>query len=296
MRAAPSDESTIDPARDPLTSVRVVRALLERHGLRADKRFGQHFLTDQAVVAAVVAAADVGSRDEVWEVGPGVGVLTRALAERAERVVSIELDGRLLPLLEQTLAGHDNVELRHADALRVDLAEARPGSVLAANLPYNVGTAVLLRALSAGRFRRIGVLVQLEVAERLVARAGERAFGSLSLHVAHYGSARITRRVAAGAFMPPPAVTSAVVAIDLAPDVQSDPRTFALVRRGFAHRRKTLLANLRMAGLSADAVRAALDACGLDPRVRAEALDLATFRRLARSLPALVDADGESAS
>ena len=275
---------TLDPARADLTSPRVVRALLARHGLVADKRFGQHFLTERTVVEAVVEAAGVRDDDEVWEVGPGVGVLTRALAERAERVVSVELDDRLLPLLRETLAGRDNVELRHGDALRLDLAEVGPGSVLAANLPYNVGTAVLLRALSAGRFRRIGVLVQLEVAERLVAGAGERAYGSLSLVVAHHGRARITRRVAAGVFVPPPTVTSAVVSIELDTEARPDPVTFGLVRQGFAHRRKTLLANLRMAGLDAETVRIALDECGLDPRVRAEALDLTTFRRLARRL------------
>lgn len=275
----------IDPAQAPLTARRVIRDLLQRHGLDADKRLGQHFLTEPSVVAAVVEAADVGPDDEVWEVGPGLGVLTRALAERARRVVSVELDGRLLPLLRETLAGRDAVELRHGDALRLDLAEVTPGSVLAANLPYNVGTAVLVRAITSQRFRRIGVLVQLEVAERLAAGPGAAAFGSLSLLVAHHGAARITRRVAPGVFLPPPAVTSAVVAIELDPQARPDPRTFALVRQGFAHRRKTLLANLRMAGLAPDAVRAALAACDLDPRVRAEALDLATFRRLAHLLP-----------
>lgn len=280
-------EGPLDAATAPLTSPRVVRALLARHALRADKRFGQHFLTDPSVIDAVLGAADVGPADDVWEVGPGIGVLTRALAARAQRVVSIELDARLLPLLDETLAGRSNVEVRHGDALALDVArEVVPGSVLAANLPYNVGTAVLIRALEAGRFRRLGVLVQLEVAERLVAAAGSAAYGSLSLLVAHHGRARIVRRVPPGAFLPPPAVTSAVVAIEVDPHARPDPVTFAVVRCAFRHRRKTLVANLRLAGVEADVSTSALAACGLDARVRGEALDLATFRAVAAALPA----------
>jgi len=277
---------TIDPASATLTSPRTIRALLDRHGLRADKRFGQHFLTDPATVEAVVRAADVGADDEVWEVGPGIGVLTRALAARARRVVSVELDARLLPLLAETLAGRAHVDFRHGDALALDLNEVATGSVLAANLPYNVGTAILIRALTSARFRRIGVLVQLEVAERLVAAAGSAAYGSLSLLVAHHGRAKVTRRVPPGAFVPAPAVTSAVVAIELDPEATPDPSTFTVVRCGFRHRRKTLLANLRLVGIDANVAQAALTACGLDPRIRAEALDLATFRALAAQFPA----------
>jgi 16S rRNA (adenine1518-N6/adenine1519-N6)-dimethyltransferase len=230
----------------------------------------------------------------VWEVGPGLGVLTRALAAAAQRVVTVELDARLLSVLDETLADAHNVAVRHGDALRVDWTEARAGSRFAANLPYNVGTAVLVKALTSGRFARLGVLLQREVAERLVAAAGTSAYGSLSLLIAHHGRARITRRVAAGAFMPPPAVTSAVVTIDVDPDARPDPTTFALVRAGFRHRRKTLLSNLRLAGLEADVVRAALADLGLPPAVRAEALDLATFRALALRVPTPAVPDGMS--
>lgn len=282
----------LDPATAPLTSPRVVAQLLARHQLRADKGFGQHFLIDPSVITAVVEAAGVGPRDEVWEVGPGLGVLTRALSAVARTVISVELDARLLPLLRETLAGATNVEIVAADALTVDLARAAPGSRFAANLPYNVGTAVLLRVLTCGRFTRMGMLVQREVAERLVAAPGTSAFGSLSLLVAHHGSARIVRRVAPGAFLPAPAVTSAVVRIDVDPDVAADPATFAVVRLGFRHRRKTLLANLRLAGVDVATARDALARTGLDPRVRAEALDLATFRALAAQLPALAARDG----
>ena len=290
--SAAADDAPFDPQHHALTSPRVIHALLARHGLRADKGFGQHFLTDPHTVTAVVQAAGVGPSDEVWEVGPGLGVLTRALAGAARRVIAVELDARLLPVLHETLSDAPNVEVRHLDALRVRWSEAAPGSVFAANLPYNVGTAVLVRVLTSGRFARIGVLLQREVAERLVAAAGTPAYGSLSLLVAHFGRARIVRRVAAGAFVPPPAVTSAVVAIDVDLGRRPDPRTFALVRASFRHRRKTLVSNLRLAGVHADVARTALEAVGVPAAVRAEALDLATFRALADRLPALDDRDG----
>jgi len=293
-QGATAHETPFDPAHQTLTTPRVINGILARHGLRADKGFGQHFLIDPTVVAAVVAAAGVGVDDEVWEVGPGLGVLTRALAATARRVVTIELDARLLPVLDETLADANNVAIRHGDAVRVDWSEAPPGSRFAANLPYNVGTAVLVRALTSSRFTRLGVLLQREVAERVVATAGTPAYGSLSLLIAHHGRARITRRVAPGAFMPPPAVTSAVVAIDVDPDARPDPTTFALIRAGFRHRRKTLLSNFRLAGLEVEVVRTALADLGLPPAVRAEALDLATFRALAMRVPTPAVPDGMS--
>jgi 16S rRNA (adenine1518-N6/adenine1519-N6)-dimethyltransferase len=290
MTSSPSASSGPEavPAHDPpgpLTALGVVRGLLARHGLGADQAFGQNFLVDVAALRAIVAAADLGADDEVWEVGPGLGTLTRELARRTRRVVAVELDDRLLPVLAETLAPWPNVDVRHGDALQAEYGSAASGALFVANLPYHVGTAVLSRILAAGRFRRAVVLVQREVGDRLVAAPGTLAYGSLSLWVAHHGRARIVRLVPPGAFHPPPKVTSAVVRIDLEPGVEPDERTFALVRDGFRHRRKTLVANLRAAGLEADRVRSELAALGLDPRVRAEALDLATFRRLAGALP-----------
>ncbi|MFU8889704.1 MAG: 16S rRNA (adenine(1518)-N(6)/adenine(1519)-N(6))-dimethyltransferase RsmA [Trueperaceae bacterium] len=257
---------------------------MRRHGLGADTSLGQHFLIDRATLTAIVAAADLSSRDEAWEVGPGLGTLTVELARRAGRVIAIELDRRLLPALAETLAPWPHAEVRHADALRVDFAAAAPGAVFVANLPYQVGTAVLSSVLSCGRFARAVVLVQKEVAERLVASAGSAAYGSLSLWVAHHARARIVRTVPAGAFLPPPKVTSAVVRLDVDPAARPDPETFALVRDGFRHRRKTLVANLRAAGDDPHEVQQALEELGFDPRARAEVLDLAAFRWLARRL------------
>jgi 16S rRNA (adenine1518-N6/adenine1519-N6)-dimethyltransferase len=269
-----------------LGSAREVRALLARHGLRPDKGFGQNFLIDRQALASVVAAADPPPGATVLEVGPGLGVLTRALAERGARVLALELDARLLPALRETTDRYpERVEVRRLDALRFDHREMPAGSFLASNLPYQIATALLAEALASGRYRRIGVLVQREVAERIVAGPGDPGFGAFSLVCRHYAEARIVRTVAPGCFLPPPKVTSAVVRIEPRPGVAPDPATFALIRAGFRHRRKTLRWNLTAAGLAPERVAAALQELGLDPRVRAEALDLDTWRALRARLP-----------
>ncbi len=271
-----------------------MRDLLTRYGLRADKSFGQNFLVDPTVLAAVVSAARVGAGDTVLEVGPGLGTLTRELAHRARRVIAIELDRRLMPVLEETLAGHDNVEVVNGDALAFDLSTLPPASVLASNLPYNVATPVIARALESGRFARLACLVQYEVAERLAAEPGDEAFGALSLLVAHFARAEVVRAVSPGAFMPPPQVRSAVVALEVEPGARPRPRLFALIGAAFAHRRKTLKRNLLMAGYAADDVEDALTSTGLEPLVRAERLGLKEFEALLERLGPVPQHDGRT--
>ena len=199
--------------------------------------------------------------------------------------VSVELDARLLPLLDETVGDLDNVEVVHEDGLRYDLEQLPGGSLLVANLPYNVATPLIMRALLSERFSRLVFLVQKEVAQRLVARPGDAAFGALSLRVRHYAEAAILRDVKPGAFFPAPEVTSSVVRLDVDPAAESDPATFKLIELAFRHRRKTLKKNLTMAGLPQSEVEEALAALGLDAKVRAEALALADFRRLSDKLP-----------
>ncbi len=268
----------------PLTSPRRVRDLLTRYGLRADKGFGQNFLVDAAALSAIVGAAEITRDDTALEIGPGLGVLTRELAAKAGRVVGIELDGRLLPVLGETLAGLENVELIHGDGLTFDLSSLPEKSVFAANLPYNVGTPILVRVLESGRFKRLVFLVQKEVAQRLTAPPSTPAYGALSLIVAHFGSANRVRDVKPSSFAPPPTVTSSVVRLDVRPGAKPDPALFRLVHQAFAHRRKTLKKNLLMAGYPAAQVTAALGHMSLDTRVRAEALDLETFYVLQKAL------------
>lgn len=263
-------------------------AVLERFGLHADKRFGQNFLVDRSALESIVAAADLDPHDTVIEVGPGLGVLTRELADRAGTVRSLELDARLLPVLAFTLQGRSNVEVVAADALEYDFGALPHGAKFVANLPYNVATHVVMRALAARVFTRLVFLVQREVAERMTAAAGDAAYGALTLRMAIFGEAEIVRHVAPGCFEPAPKVTSSLVRIRPFDDVHVDPRLLGLIEVGFRHRRKTLAKNLQMAGVDRAATARALAALDVDRRVRAEALDLAQMRRL---LAALVDED-----
>ena len=232
---------------------------MTRYSLHADKGFGQNFLVDAAALRAIVDAAELAKTDTVLEVGPGLGVLTRELAARAGRVVSIELDGRLLPVLAETLGDLKNVEMVHGDGLEVDLSGFPESSVLVANLPYNVATPIIVRVLGSGRFSRLVFLVQKEVAQRLYAPPGSPAYGALSLIVAHFGVAKSVRDVKPNAFLPPPTVTSSVVRIDVRPGAKPDPDLFRLIHQGFAHRRKTLKKNLLLAGYPAAQVMTALE-------------------------------------
>jgi 16S rRNA (adenine1518-N6/adenine1519-N6)-dimethyltransferase len=268
----------------PLTSPSRVRQLLGAHGLQPDRGFGQNFLVDAHALDAVVTAADIQADQTVVEFGPGLGVLTQQLAGRAGRVVAVELDRRLLPVLKETLAGSGNVELLHQDALEFDYSVLPEGSSLVANLPYNVATPLIMAALESGRIGRIVAMVQREVAERIRASPGESGFGAFSLLMRYYASARIVRDVAPGSFYPPPEVTSSIVRLDAHAGVRPDPQLFDLIHDAFRHRRKTLRKNLIMAGYGAEDAARALEALELDSRIRAEELSLESFRSLRRVL------------
>lgn len=264
--------------------MRRVRDLLARYHLRADKAFGQNYLVDAAALQSIVAAAAISAADTVLEIGPGLGVLSFELAHKAKEVVSVELDSRLLPVLAETLGGLSNVRVIHQDGLTFDFERLPEGSLLVANLPYNVGTAILVRGLESCRFKRLVFLVQKEVAERLCAGPSTPAYGALSLIVAHFGTAKRLRDVKPSAFFPAPEVTSSVVRIDTHNAAAPDPQLFKLIHQAFAHRRKTLKKNLLMAGYSREGVEAALRQLGVDSRIRAEALAYTQFTELASAL------------
>ncbi|HET8569626.1 MAG TPA: 16S rRNA (adenine(1518)-N(6)/adenine(1519)-N(6))-dimethyltransferase RsmA [Candidatus Limnocylindria bacterium] len=264
---------------------------LGRHGARAAKSLGQHFLVDRSVLAAILDAAELGPGDRVLEVGPGAGVLTRALAERAGSVTAVEVDERMVRLLAETLADRPNVRVLHADALKVDLFAPEPPTRVVANLPYQITSPLLMRFL--GDPRRpplVVVLVQEEVARRIVARetdAKERGF--LSIFAQSFADARIVRRVPPRAFRPPPRVSSAVVVLRtrvvpaFAPLAREPFLRF--VSDVFRHRRKQLRSALgHEAGVDRERATAALAAAGIEPRLRPEELSLERWVALARAV------------
>jgi 16S rRNA (adenine1518-N6/adenine1519-N6)-dimethyltransferase len=267
-----------------LSSTSTVRSLLERYNLRPDKAFGQNFLVDAHALSHIIEAAQISSDDTVLEIGPGLGVLTRELASRARHVTTVELDKRLLPVLQETLKDFSNLSLVHEDGLKFDLTTLPVDSLLVANLPYNVGTAILVRALESSRFKRLVFLVQKEVAERLTAAPGTKSYGALSLIVKYFGAAKRTADVKPSSFFPAPEVTSSIVCIETDTKVQAQPELFNFIHTAFRHRRKTLKKNLTMAGYETPRVLNVLTTLGLNSDVRAEALSLAAFQSLYQGL------------
>ena len=202
----------------PLYSPARVKELLERYGLRPTKSFGQNFLIDGNALRFIVESSTAHSGSSVVEVGPGLGVLTTGLAQTGAKVIALEKDRKLEAVLTETLAGLQNVELIFADALEWDYSVLPPNSLLCANLPYYISTALLTKFLESGRFSLLTVLVQREVADRLESRPGDDGYGFLSALIAFYGRAERLRDVSKNAFYPAPDVTSSVVQIAVTPN------------------------------------------------------------------------------
>lgn len=290
-----------------VAEIGAVRRLLSEHGLIPKKSLGQNFLISRRAAERILAAAEIGPEDLVLEVGPGLGALTLPLAERARRVIAIELDEQLLAPLRQVLSGRANVELLHGDILALDMAQLLGSAEnlykVVANLPYYATSAILRHLLEAQpRPQALVVTVQREVAERIVARPGKMSL--LSVSVQFYGTARIVARISKGAFYPPPEVDSAAVRIDLHPhlpvaegEVEGHPTGsmtpwgpqvegfFRVVRAGFSQRRKQLRNSLAQGlGLSPEEVVAALARRGLDARRRAQSLSIEEWVEAHRAL------------
>jgi 16S rRNA (adenine1518-N6/adenine1519-N6)-dimethyltransferase len=262
-----------------------VTELLAAHGLRPARALGQNFVTDPNTVRRIARLAEVGPADRVIEIGPGLGSLTLALVETGASVTAVEADRHLIPVLETVLAETD-VRLVHADAMTLDweqLLGTDQGWVLVANLPYNIATPLVADVLdSVPAVNRMLVMVQKEVGERLAARVGDEQYGAVSVKVAYWAEASVVGRVPASVFVPKPKVSSVLVRIQrraapaVEPSVIGPDRLFALVRAGFAQRRKMLRRSL--AGLVEPG---AFEAAGVSPESRAEELDVTAWGRLA---------------
>ena len=281
-----------------LTDLATIRALCEKYDFALSKGFGQNFIINPGVPAKIVDAAGMDRSYGVIEIGPGIGVLTKEMAKRAGKVVAIEVDKRLPPVLKETLAGFDNVKVILQDVLKTDLRalvqQEFPGMpvVICANLPYYITSPIIMKLLEDKLpITNITVMVQKEAAERLAALPGTRASGAVSCAVRYFAQPRMMFTVQAGSFYPAPKVTSAVVRMDIrstpAVQVPDEKAYFALVRAAFGQRRKTA-ANSIAAGLGIPRpqVAAALEAAGLDPRVRPEQLTLEDFAALDAALRA----------
>ena len=270
---------------------RGLRDILARHGFHTSRRWGQHFLTDSRVPETIVERAGITKTHGVLEIGPGAGALTRALSGSAGRVVAVEVDKSLLPLLREILSGMDNVTVIHADILKTDLpklvrehfhSDQLSAVSVCANLPYNITTPVLFRLLQADLFGEITVMIQKEVALRLCAAAGTPAYGAFTVYVGARAVCETLFDVPPGCFTPPPKVMSSVVKLTRRMYPICDPALFErVVRAAFAQRRKTLVNALAGAlPLSKEKLTDALLSCGLPPMTRGETLDVTAFDRL----------------
>lgn len=271
-------------SQKPLYSIARIQEILKQYDLKADKRFGQNFLIDLNVLNKIVATAEITKDDFVLEIGPGLGVLSYELAKKANKLLSIELDKRLIEVLKENLAEFDNFEIVNYDALDYDFGQLPKNTLLVANLPYNVATLIIINALESNRFKRLVFLVQKEVAQRFAALPATKNYGALSLIVQYYGHAKRIADVSPNSFFPAPKVTSSIVRIDIKEDAKANPELFKLIHIAFKHRRKTLKKNLIMAAYQPSLVLATIEKLGLKVTIRAEELSLDDFVNLEQYL------------
>lgn len=270
-------------------------SILQKYRFVFQKKYGQNFLVDTHVLEKIMDAAEITKEDCVVEIGPGIGTMTQYLAERAGTVVAVEIDRKLMPILEETLAAYDNVTVLNEDIIKVDLNHiveeknhGKPIKVVA-NLPYYITTPIIMSLFENHvPLKSVTVMVQKEVAERMQAGPGTKNYGALSLAVQYYARPEVVANVPPNCFIPRPNVGSAVIRLtryeEYPVTVRDENFLFALIRASFNQRRKTLansLANAHSLSLTREQVAAALEKMQLSPTVRGEALTLEQFAALA---------------
>lgn len=279
---------------EKLSSPKKTIEIIQKYNFDFQKKFGQNFLIDSHVLEKIIDAANITKDDFVLEIGPGIGTMTQYLSEHAREVMAVEIDHNLIPILKETLAGYDNVEVLNEDILKVDIGkiaekknQGRPIKVVA-NLPYYITTPIIM-----GLFEKnvpmdsLTVMVQKEVAQRMQAGPGTKDYGALSLAVQFYAEPYIVANVPPNCFMPRPKVGSAVICLtrykDMPVKVKNEQLMFSIIRASFNQRRKTLqngINNSSTLHFSKEQVVDALDKMGLTPKIRGEALSLEQFARL----------------
>lgn len=285
-----------------LCNINEIKALLARHGFHFSKAKGQNFLTQSWVPQNIVLESGVDETCGVLEVGPGIGPLTQQLCRYAKKVVAVEVDRTLQPVLAETMAGNENLEIIFGDILKTDIAKLvreefsglRP--IACANLPYYITTPVLAALLESRAFEAVTVMVQKEVAQRICARAGTADYSAFTVFCQYYAVPELLFDVPPSCFIPQPKVTSAVLRLNVRTEpvceITSEKMFFRVVKAAFAQRRKTLLNALSsgLGELSKEALSELLTGCGLAPSVRGETLDIPAFARIANALSARAEA------
>ncbi|NFM80443.1 16S rRNA (adenine(1518)-N(6)/adenine(1519)-N(6))-dimethyltransferase RsmA [Clostridium botulinum] len=264
------------------------KEIVNKYEFKFNKNLGQNFLIDESVLEDIIEVAEINKEDTVIEIGPGVGTLTKELLERAKEVYSIELDGDLIPILQEELKEYNNFTLIHKDALKIDfneLMENKDSIKLVANLPYYVTTPIISRLLTEKcDFKSLTIMIQKEVAERINAEPNCKEYGSLTVLVQYYCNTKIIRKVSPNSFIPRPKVDSIVIKLDRLSEprvrVKSQKLFFNVVRSSFNMRRKTLWNSLKSLNIDKESMENAFERAGIDPKRRGETLSIEEFGKL----------------
>lgn len=280
-----------------LASPKTVREIINKHNFHFSKRLGQNFLIDHNILDKIVEGANIKREDGVLEIGPGIGTMTQVLSKKADKVLAIEIDGSLIPILEETLGKYPNIQIIHGDVLKVPLKEillkyfSGKKIKVVANLPYYVTTPIVMKLLEEELpIDSITIMVQKEVAQRMHASSGGKDYGALSVAVQFYAEPHIITTVPPTVFMPPPNVESMVIRLDLLkqPRVEVTNKSifFDVVRAAFGKRRKTLLNALSSGnlGIEKKTIEEILNSIGIDGKRRGETLSLQEFADIANNL------------
>ena len=278
-----------------------IRDIKEKHDFKLSKSLGQNFLTDKNIIEKIINAPDIGKKDLVIEIGPGIGVLTAEAAERAGKVIAIEIDRNLIPILKETLKEHDNIEVINQDILKTDLnqlleqnkefrGQRMEGVKIIGNLPYYITTPIIMKILEEGvQADSITIMMQKEVADRLKAPPGSKTYGAISVAVQYYCEVVHVANVPKEVFIPQPKVDSSVLKLMIRKEkpveLKDEKLFFQCIKSGFGQRRKTLLNSLTgTMGASKEQVESALSRAGIDGKRRAETLSIEEFARIANEL------------
>lgn len=284
-----------------LYSPATINEIKNKHGFKLSKSLGQNFLTDKNIIDKIIEKSDIGKNDLVIEIGPGIGVLTAAAAEEAGKVVAIEIDRNLIPILKETLSEYDNIEIINSDVLKTDLAaimeqnseiggQKTSGVKILGNLPYYITTPIIMKILEDRvPADSITIMLQKEVADRIKASPGTKAYGALSVAVQYYCTVSHVANAPKEIFVPQPKVDSTVIRLSIRKEkpvvLNSEEAFFAVVKAGFGQRRKTLLNSLTgVYGLTKDEISAVMKTAGIDPVRRAETLNMNEFAVLANTI------------
>ncbi len=283
---------------EKLSNPQVTIETIQKYGFDFQKKYGQNFLIDARVLDKIIAAAEIGPEDCVLEIGPGIGTMTQYLAEQAGKVIAVEIDDKLIPILQETLKDYDNVRIIHQDVMKLDLNElaatenhGKPMKVVA-NLPYYITTPIIMGLFEQNvPLQNITVMVQKEVADRMQVGPGTKEYGALSLAVQYYAKPYIVANVPPNCFIPRPNVASAVIRLTRYTEppiaVKNEKLMFQLIRASFNQRRKTLvngIGNAAQLNYTKEQVQQALERMGASPTVRGETFTLEDFARLSDTL------------